>query len=113
MTDGKTGPRAVVEQLTYGIISTMKITKKIAMDAAGRLVLPKAIREQAGLRPGRPLIIRGDEEGVEICATPIKVEIVEAEDGLPLAVPKEPVEPLSAQTVREVLEAVRERHGES
>jgi bifunctional DNA-binding transcriptional regulator/antitoxin component of YhaV-PrlF toxin-antitoxin module len=28
----------------------MSLIKKVAMDAAGRLVLPKAIREQAGFQ---------------------------------------------------------------
>jgi AbrB family looped-hinge helix DNA binding protein len=90
----------------------MSLTKKATMDAAGRLVLPKAIREQAGFRPGRLLEIRGEEDRVEIRVAPLEVDIVEAEDGLPLARPKEPTGVLTTETVREVLEAVRERRGE-
>lgn len=73
------------------------------MDSAGRLVLPKAIREQAGLRPGQPLEVRCDDGRVELRAAPLQVEIADADDGLPIAVAKEPVEILTTDTVRETL----------
>ena len=35
------------------------------MDAAGRLVLPKAVRERAQLTPGAPLVVRVVEGRIE------------------------------------------------
>ncbi len=90
----------------------MKKTKIIAMDRAGRVVLPKAIRTEAGILPGYPLEITSEEGRVEIRPTPLALEILDSEDGLPLAVPKEPVEMLTAATVRKTVESLRSRRGE-
>lgn len=80
------------------------------MDSSGRLVVPKPIRERAGLRPGDALEISAEEGRVEIRIAPLEVEIVLGEDGLPLARAKEPVPPLTEQEVRETLDAVRSRN---
>lgn len=90
----------------------MTTTRKIAMDSAGRLLLPKAICEEAGFRPGYPLEITSEEGRVEIRPAPAKIEIVNGGDGLPLAVPREPVETLTTETVRQTLESLRARRGE-
>ena len=39
---------------------------KTTIDGAGRLVIPKQIREQVGLKPGMPLDIRVDNGVIEI-----------------------------------------------
>ncbi len=77
------------------------------MDQAERLVIPKAIREAAGLLPGRSLEITSEAGCVEIRHAPLAIEIRDAEDGLPLAVPKEPVATLTADMIRETVEAMR------
>jgi AbrB family looped-hinge helix DNA binding protein len=41
----------------------------ITIDAAGRLVLPKALRDRHGLRPGSELVVRDD--GAEIHIRPV------------------------------------------
>lgn len=79
------------------------------MDSAGRIVLPKAIREQAGLRPGQPLEIRFEEGRVEIEPALLEVEIVQGPDGLPVLRALEPVPVLTAAEVRATLEKVRDR----
>ncbi len=38
----------------------------ITMDSAGRLVIPKEIRREAGIEPGMPLEIRCDDGIIEI-----------------------------------------------
>ena len=53
-------------------ISTMKTT----IDSAGRLVVPKAIRQEAKLKPGVALEIAFRDGRIEIEPTPRNVQIV-------------------------------------
>jgi AbrB family looped-hinge helix DNA binding protein len=46
----------------YGIMGTMNIT----IDSAGRLVVPKSIRDEAELQPNMPLTIRCRDGRIEI-----------------------------------------------
>jgi AbrB family looped-hinge helix DNA binding protein len=50
---------------------------RTTIDAAGRLVIPKAIREQAGLRPGIELDVRLSDGVVEIEPAPSRVTLVQ------------------------------------
>lgn len=79
------------------------------MDSAGRIVLPKALRERAGFQPGQPLDIRFEDGRIEIEPAYLEVEIVPGPDGLPVLRPMEPVPVLSAEEVRATLEKVRDR----
>lgn len=81
------------------------------MDSAGRIVLPKAIREKAGLEPGQPLEIRCEQGRVEIEPAYLEVEIVQGPYGLPVLKALEPVPVLTTEEVRDVLEKVRDRRG--
>lgn len=83
-----------------GRINTMKTT----IDDAGRLVIPKEIRQQAGLKPGIRLEIHWKNGKVEIEPEPLPVRL-ERRGRLVVAVPARKVAPLSAQAV----EAVRKR----
>ncbi len=74
------------------------------IDAAGRLVIPKSIREAAGLRPETPLDIRYRDGRVEIEPAPVEVRI-EMRRGVAVAVPGEPVPAVNTDDV----EAVRRR----
>jgi len=78
------------------------------MDSSGRLVLPKAIRERAGLVADIPLSVSVDDGRILIEPAPRAVRIVR-KGRLSVAVPREEVEPLSDETVRRVRDAVRER----
>lgn len=75
-----------------------------AIDSAGRLVIPKAVREAAGIQPGMPLEVRYRDGRIEIEPTPLDVTI-ETMDGIAVASPAECVPVLSADTV----EATRDR----
>ncbi len=77
------------------------------IDASGRLVIPKAIREAAGLGPKTPLEIRYTEGHVEIRPAPVEMR-TEMRGKVAVAVPSEPVEPLSAEEVERVREEIRE-----
>lgn len=76
------------------------------IDAAGRLVIPKAIREEAELAPGAPLRVEVVDGRVEISPAPREV-VLERRGRLRVAVPREPSAPLPERLVRETLEAVR------
>jgi AbrB family looped-hinge helix DNA binding protein len=86
----------------------MKTAIEITMDESGRLVIPKMIRERAGLRPGIPLAITCEEGRIEIEPAPRAVTLVR-KGSFRVAVPVEPGEPLTAETVERVRGELRER----
>lgn len=92
----------------HGILTTMRGTVQTTIDSAGRLVLPKAIREEAGILPGMTLRITVQEGKVEIEPLPGEVKIVQR-GPLWIAVPAEAGPALSEETVDQVLRKVRER----
>ena len=49
---------------------------KTTIDRAGRLVIPKDVRREAGLRPGVPLEVRCRDGRIEIEAAPVPVALV-------------------------------------
>jgi AbrB family looped-hinge helix DNA binding protein len=80
---------------------------RAAIDSAGRLVIPKAVREAAGLRPDVPLDIRFRDGRVEIEPAPVVVQ-VEMRRGVAVAVPEQPVPTHTAAEVERVRRAIRE-----
>lgn len=76
------------------------------IDAAGRIVVPKAIRELAGLRPGTELEIRLRDGTVEIEPAPREVRLVRR-GKLLVAEPLAPGEPLDLETIERTREALR------
>jgi AbrB family looped-hinge helix DNA binding protein len=86
----------------------MSSTIDITIDVAGRLVIPKAIREQAGLKPGMPLRVRLREGVIEIEPHPRKLRI-ERRGKLCVAMPEEHSAALEESTVRDTVGAVRHR----
>jgi len=78
-----------------------------SIDAAGRLVIPKSIREAAGLRPDTPLEIRYENGRVEIEPAPAEVRI-EVRRGVAVAVPVGPVPPVTTEEVEAIRRAIRE-----
>lgn len=86
----------------------MQDTARVSIDAAGRLIVPKAVRQEAGIQPGMELEIRCREGRVEIEPVPREVRI-ERRGKVLVAVPDEPSEPLTEATVRRTLEEIRNR----
>ena len=78
----------------------------ITMDASGRLVLPKAVREAAGLEAGMPLAITVHEGRIEIEPAPRAVKTVRR-GRLTVAVAIAGGPTLTARTVRQTQSAVR------
>jgi AbrB family looped-hinge helix DNA binding protein len=80
---------------------------KPSIDAAGRLVIPKPIREAAGLGPGVPLEIRLHDGRVEIEPAAAEVRI-EMRGKVAVAVPSEPVPAVTAGEVEALRRRIRE-----
>jgi len=89
----------------------MPSAKTLTIDAAGRLVIPKTIREKAGLRPGEALEIRYRDGHVEIQPAPTPVRI-EKRGRVAVAVAEERLPALSAEEVEQTRDALRNRHAE-
>ncbi|TAK68025.1 MAG: antitoxin [Betaproteobacteria bacterium] len=79
---------------------------KATLDAAGRIVVPKALRQTLGLKPGQALDIRAGDGRleIEIAATPVQLK--KRGKGV-VAVPDTKLPALSAEQVRDTLERVR------
>jgi AbrB family looped-hinge helix DNA binding protein len=85
-----------------GIVKTMKAT----IDAAGRIVVPKALRQMLGLRPGQALEIRAGDGRLEIEIAPTPMRLQKRGRSV-VAVPNVRLPPLTAQQVRDTLERTR------
>jgi AbrB family looped-hinge helix DNA binding protein len=86
----------------HAIIRAMKTT----IDAAGRIVVPKALRQALGLKPGQPMEIRVGDGRLEIEVAPTPMQLKKRGKGV-VAVPADTLPPLTAEQVRETLERVR------
>jgi AbrB family looped-hinge helix DNA binding protein len=79
---------------------------KTTIDRAGRVVIPKAIREQAGLRPGVELEIRVEEGVVEIIRPAPRGRLVQ-ENGFTVWEPGPDAPALAPDAVSQAIEALR------
>jgi AbrB family looped-hinge helix DNA binding protein len=79
----------------------------ITIDAAGRVVIPKELRDEAHLVPGVPLEIRCRDGRIEIEPAPRTVQIARR-GRLHVAVPAGSSSPLRASTVKRTRDRLRE-----
>jgi AbrB family looped-hinge helix DNA binding protein len=79
---------------------------RTAIDQAGRLVIPKSLRDSLGITPGQPLEISVRAGRIEIEAAPTPMTLVREGKGV-VAVPDVELPPLTAEMVRDTLEQVR------
>jgi len=82
---------------------------KTTIDAAGRLVIPKDIRRQAGLQPGASLDVRWHDGRIEIEPAPIPVALVR-EGRFVVAVPEVDAPTLTTSEVEGTRDAIVREH---
>ena len=83
---------------------------KNTIDAAGRLVIPKKIRQEANLEPGVPLTIRCRDGRVEIEPAPLPIQQVR-KGRLIVAVPQKERGRLTDEMVEETRRALQTERG--
>jgi len=79
---------------------------KTTIDSSGRLVIPKEIRREAGLKPGMPLEVRCREGLIEIEPASFPVTLTKRGRFL-IAVPQKEVGLLRSETVERTRRRVR------
>ncbi len=79
---------------------------RTTIDAAGRIVIPKAIREELALYGGEEVELRAVDGRIEIEVPPTPMHL-EKRDGHLVAVPERPLPPLTDEIVRATLEKIR------
>lgn len=79
---------------------------KTTIDAAGRVVIPKAVREALGLQAGQTLEVEAREGRIEIEPVPTPMRLERRGRGV-VAVPEDDVPELTAEEVRDTLERTR------
>ena len=86
----------------------MTSTTPVAIDKAGRLVVPKAIRDEAGIEPGMPLHISVRDGRIEIEPEFAKVRLVK-KGRLTVIERVEPGPPITERAVRALSHRLRDR----
>lgn len=79
---------------------------RTTIDAAGRLVVPKALREELGFAPGRELELRAVDGRLEVELEPTPMWL-EEHDGDVVAVTERAMPELTPDVVRDTLERSR------
>lgn len=78
------------------------------MDSAGRLVIPKSVRDEAGLQPNVPVDVTYRDGHVEIAPAPRRVSLTR-KGRVAVARAEQPSEPLSSAAVERARQRLRER----
>jgi len=79
---------------------------RTTMDAAGRVVIPKSLREAIGLGDGGEIEIQLVDGALRV-APPTVRKRIEDRDGRATIVPEQDLPPLPDRVVRDVLDAIR------
>jgi AbrB family looped-hinge helix DNA binding protein len=79
---------------------------RIAIDAAGRLVVPKALRDELGIGGATELEAESRDGVIELAVADVAAR-VEERDGVPVIASQEAVAPLTADEVRAAIDRVR------
>lgn len=80
---------------------------RTTIDGAGRIVIPKAVRDEAGIRGGAEVDVEFRDGRIEIEPTTAEKQLVVAEEGGAVIRAGVEMPPLTSDQVRDVLERVR------
>jgi AbrB family looped-hinge helix DNA binding protein len=80
---------------------------KTTIDAAGRVVIPKPLREELGLRGGEEVEVRVRGGVLELEPSTKPVQLVERDGFLAAEIEADDSDPLTAADVRDLLERLR------
>lgn len=81
-------------------------SQMITIDSAGRLVIPKSLRDELGLTPETPLRASVRDGHLELAPEPLDAQLIDR-DGVLVIVPSDEVAPLTRDDVRAILDSVR------
>ncbi len=76
------------------------------IDSAGRVVIPKVLRDSLGIKGAQSVTIRERDGVIEIVPVPFSMELVDRGKGL-VAVPGESLPSLTIEMVRETIDRTR------
>lgn len=79
---------------------------RATIDSAGRIVVPKPLRDELGLQPGQVLELEVSDGRLQVEVAPVDIRLVRRRNG-PVAVPDEKLPTLTADIVRQTLERIR------
>ena len=79
---------------------------KTTIDHAGRLVIPKNIRRESGIKPGMPLEVRWENGSIVITPAPLQVKL-KRKGRLFVAIPTKDISRLSVHTVERTRNSLR------
>ena len=77
------------------------------IDQAGRVVIPRQIREELGWEGGEEIDIVLADGSVSISPVMTKMTLVETDDGVVAAVPETELPPLTADVVQRTQDSIR------
>lgn len=84
---------------------------KTTIDHAGRLVIPKDIRRESGIKPGMSLEVRWEKGTITITPAPLPVKL-KRKGRLLVAVPTKETPRLSKETVERTRKTLRKERSE-
>jgi AbrB family looped-hinge helix DNA binding protein len=84
----------------------MSATHSLTIDQAGRVVVPKSLRDELGLESGQRLTARVTDGRLELEPLPLEARLVER-DGILVIEALELTTPMNRDQVREIIESVR------
>lgn len=79
---------------------------RIAIDGVGRLVIPKPLREELGVRGPTDLELTAVDGRLELTVADVPAR-VEDRDGFPVIVTEKPMAPMSTAETAEAIDRVR------
>ncbi|HEU0018672.1 MAG TPA: AbrB/MazE/SpoVT family DNA-binding domain-containing protein [Thermoleophilaceae bacterium] len=79
---------------------------RVAIDSVGRMVIPKAFREELGIAGAAEVEMRAADGRIEMTIPDVSAR-VERRDGLPVIVTDEPMAPLTIDATRAAIDRVR------